>query len=106
MNIELEVKSFPKPEANKKQKIEMPKIDVECPSCKQRHWIEFDKGQQGWNCDIIIKKQKHQVDTKAIRENECFSSRLQSANKKIKKICFSLVKIKYKTTKDLIWLKN
>ena len=27
-----------------KNLIEKPKIDVEYPSCKQRNWIEFDKG--------------------------------------------------------------
>ena len=37
VNEELEVKSYPKRKLNKRQKtVEQPKIDLECPSCKQK----------------------------------------------------------------------
>ena len=40
---QLQIKCYRKRKSNKKV-IEKPKIDVECSSCKQRNWIEFDKG--------------------------------------------------------------
>ena len=40
-NDELGVKFYPK--RKKKQKFEKPKLDVECPICRSRKWIDFDK---------------------------------------------------------------
>ena len=38
---ELEIKHYPKKKI--KQRVENPKLHVECPSCKKRNWVEFDK---------------------------------------------------------------
>ena len=43
-NDELEIKPNTKAKTNIKQEVEKPKIDEECPSCKQRNWLEFDTG--------------------------------------------------------------
>ena len=62
-NDEGEVKSHPKLKSNKKQNIvEKPNKKIDCSSCKQRSWIEVDKGYRCQNCEFIIKKQKQQTD--------------------------------------------
>ena len=61
-NIELEVKPYPKKE--NKNLLKNQKIVVECPSCKQRSWVEFYEGCFCQNCPCIFNKQKHQIDEK------------------------------------------
>ena len=58
-DVHLQVKPHPKA---KRKTFEKPKIDVECPSCKQRKWIEFDKRYSFSNCEYNINTQKHQID--------------------------------------------
>ena len=41
-NDEPEVNSYPKKKI--REKVEQPKIVLECPNCKQRCWVEFEKG--------------------------------------------------------------
>ena len=58
---ELVVKNYPE----KKQIIQQPKFKPpNCPSCKQTHWLDFDKGSYCRICENIINKQKHQIGEK------------------------------------------
>ena len=50
-----------------------------CPSCKRNNWLEFDKGYYCKNCEYIIKKQKHQIDKKILRQDRDFSTRINYA---------------------------
>ena len=52
---ELVVKNYPK-NKNKQPSIQhLPN----CPSCKRKKWLEFDKGYCCKNCEYIINEQKH-----------------------------------------------
>ena len=70
------------------------------PSCKNRNWVELDKDYCP-NYEFIINKPKLLIDRKLLEQGKDFSSRLPSANKKIRKVSFSTVKTKYNTTEDM-----
>ena len=74
----------------------------EWPSCKQRIWIEFDKSYICPKIECGIKKQKHQIDKEVIRRDIKLSTRFYFANKKISEINFSMIKIKFKTTEEIV----
>ena len=96
---ELLVKNYPK------NKNEQPIIQQQlpnCPSCKRNNWLEFDKGYYCKNCEYITNKQKHQIDKKVLRQDRDFSTRLNYANKKVRKIFSNMVKIKFNSTEDMI----
>ena len=59
-NDQLVVKNYPK----NKQPIQQQQNLPNCPSCKQKTYIEFDKGYYCTTCEYIINKQKHQIDKK------------------------------------------
>ena len=73
-----------------------------CPSCKRKYWLEFDKGFQCKNCEYIINKQRHQVDKRVLRQERDFSTRLNYANKRIRKIWANKVNTTYNSTEDMI----
>ena len=64
-NDQLLVKNYPKNKNNQpiiqQQQFKPPN----CPTCKQKTWLEFDKGYYCKNCEFIINKQKHQIDKKS-----------------------------------------
>ena len=100
-NDELIVKNYPR--KNKQPVIQQPKFKPpNCPSCKQNNWSEFDKGYYCQNCEYIINKQKHQIDTTFQRQDHYFSNRLPYANKKIRKLLYSVVNTMYSSTEDMI----
>ena len=62
-NDQLVVKNYPKvKQAFIQQQIFKP---ANCPSCKRNKWLEFDKCYYCKNCELIISKQKHQIDKKS-----------------------------------------
>ena len=73
-----------------------------CPSFKRNNWLEFDKGYYCKNCEYIVNKQKHQFDKNVLRQDRDFSSRLNYANKKIRKIWMNMVNTDYNSTEDMI----
>ena len=75
---------------------------MECPSCRQRKWIEFDEGFYCESCQRFIIKQKHQTDQKIRRQDKTFSERLPFVNKKIKGRIFSCDEKKCKTLDGMI----
>ena len=99
-NDELKVKNYHK---NKQPLIHQPKFEPPtCLSCKRNNWLEFDKSYFCKNCEIIINKQKHQIDKKVLRQDRDFSTRLQYANKKIRDIWMSKINTNYNSTEDMI----
>ena len=75
----LEVKNYPK---SKQPFIQQPKLKPpNCPTCKQKNWLEFDKGYHCRNCENIINKQKHQIGKKDLRQDRDFSGWLNYAKK-------------------------
>ena len=70
-NDQLKVKIYPK-NTNKQPIIQ--KQLPNCPSCKRNNWLDFDKGYYWKSCDIIINKQKHQIDKKLFRQDRDFSN--------------------------------
>ena len=60
-NDQLLVKKYPK---NKNKQPIIQKQLLNCPSCKQNNWLEFDTGYYCRNCEFIINKQSHQIDKK------------------------------------------
>ena len=73
---QLVVKNYPK-NKNKQPIIQQQKFKpLNCPTCKQNNWLEFDKGYYCTNCEYIINKQKHQIDKKVLRQDHDFSSRI------------------------------
>ena len=79
---QLVVKNYPK---NKQPIQQQPKFKPpNSPFCKRNIWLKFDKGYFCPNCDYVIKKQKHQIHKKVLRQDHYFSTRLPYANKKIK----------------------
>ena len=63
---QLQVKSFPKRKSNTRQNVEKPENELECPSWKQRNWIEFGKTYHCSNGVFVIKKPKHQLNEKIL----------------------------------------
>ena len=99
-NDELVVKKYPK---NKKQPIEQQKFILpNCPTCRRKNWLEFDKGYYCKNCEYIINKQKHQIDKKILRKDRDFSTRLNYANKKIREFWMDMVNTSNNTSEDKI----
>ena len=93
------VKNYPK---NKQPIIQQQKFKPpNCPSCKQKNWLEFDKGYYCTNCEYIINKQKHQIDKKVLRQDRDFSTRLNYANKKIREIWMNMVNTTYNSIEDM-----
>ena len=83
-NDELIVECYPenKQQVKKQSKFNLPS----CPSCKRNNWLEFDKGYFCKNCEYNINKQRYKIDKKVLRQDREFSTRLNYANKKIRKI--------------------
>ena len=102
-NGKLEVKSYPK---NKQPVIQKQKFKApNCPGCKRKNWLEFDKGFYCKNCDYVINKQGHQIDKKVLRQDHNFSTRLNYANKKIREFSMNMVFTtynSYKSSDDMI----
>ena len=62
-NNQLIVENYPK---NKQSITQQPKFKPpNCPSCKRKIWLEFDKRCYCRNCEYIINKQKHHIDKKS-----------------------------------------
>ena len=88
-NDEIVVKNYLK---NKPPNIQQPKFKPpNCPSCKRNNWLE-----------IIINKQKHEIDMKVRGQGDNFSTRLPYAFEKIRNIWMNIVKTTYNSTQDLI----
>ena len=98
-NDQLVVKNYPK--IKNKQPIIQQQLP-NCPSCKQKTWLEFDKGYYCTNCEYIINKQKHQTDKNVLRQGHDFSTRLNYANKKVREIWMNMVNTNYNSTEDMI----
>ena len=98
-NIQLVVKNYPK---NKNKQLKIQKQLPNCPTFKQKNWLEFDKSFYCTNCEYIINKQKHQIDKKIRRQDPDFSSRSNYANKKILEIYINMVNTTYNSTEDMI----
>ena len=100
INHELLVKNYPKNKQLiiRKQKFKPPN----CSTCKQNNWLEIDKGHYCRNCEYIIKKQKHQIDKKVLRQGRDFSTRLNYSDKKIREIEMITITSKYNSTEDII----
>ena len=95
-NNQLVVKIYPK---NNQPNSQQPKFKPpNCPSCKRKNWLEFDKGYYCKNCEYIINKQKHQIDKKKFLDKKGFSTRLNYANKKIREIWMNMVNTTYVST--------
>ena len=73
-----------------------------CPPCKQKNWLEFDKGYCCINCEYIINKQRHQIDKKVFRQDQYFSTRLPYADKRIREIHYSMANATYITSEEMI----
>ena len=98
-NDQLVVKNYPK---EKKRQPNIQKKIPNCPSCKRKKRIDFDKGYYCRNCEYIINKQKHQIDKKVLRQNREFSTRLNYANKKIREKFYSMVNTSNNSTEEKI----
>ena len=98
-NDQLVVKNYPK---NKNKQPIIQQQLPNCPSCKQNTWIGFDRGFYCTNCDYIVNKQKHQIDKQVRRQDHDFSTRLNYANKKIRKIYKNMVNTNYNSTEVMI----
>ena len=98
-NNQLVVKNYPK----NKHPIQQSKYKPpNCPTCKQRNWLEFDKVYYCTNCEDIINKQRHQIDKEVRRQSHDFSTRLNYAIKKIKEIWMNMVNTAYNSSEDMI----
>ena len=99
INNELEVKNYPKNnQPIQQQKFKPPN----CPNCKRNSWLENDEGYICKNCEHNINKQKHQIDKKVRRQDQCFSTRLPYADKKNREIYYSMVITTYNSTQEMI----
>ena len=97
---QLVVKNFPK---NKQPIIQKQKFKPpNCPTCRQKNWLEIDKCYYCKSCENINNKQKHQTDEKVLRQDRDFSTRLNYANRKIRKICLNMVNTTDNSTEDII----
>ena len=99
-NNQLIVKNYPrhKEPIIQQQKFKPPK----CPNCKQKNWLDFDKGYYCKNCEYIINKQRHQIDKKLLRQDRDFSTRKNYANQKTRDIWMDMVNTTYNSTEDMI----
>ena len=97
-NNQLVVKNYPK---NKTKHPIIQKQLPNCPSCKQKTWLEFDKGYYCQNCEYIINKQKHEIDKKIRRQDHDFSTRLNYANKNVREIYINMINTTYNSTEDM-----
>ena len=70
--------------------------------CKQRNWIELDKGHFSPICEPNIIKRRHQIDQKASRQDKFFSTEVPNANKKTTEKYCSSMNTKYKTIERMI----
>ena len=52
--------------------------------------------------DFINYKPKHQIDEKIFRQDKKFSTKLPHGNRKMRKLYFSMMNTKYKTTEEMI----
>ena len=97
-NGKIEVKNCPKKnnQLNNNQN-----LNPNCPSCKQKNWLEFDKGYYCRNCEYIINKQKHQIDKKVRRRNHYFSIWLNYDNKNIREVWMNMVNTTYNSSEDM-----
>ena len=69
-NDELKVKNYPK---NKQPIQQQPKFEQpNFPSCKQKMWLEFDKGYYCRICEYIKNEWKHQIDKKLLENITIF----------------------------------
>ena len=100
-NDELIVKSYPK-NKNKQPIIQQQSKLPNCPSCKRKNWLKFDKGYYCKNCEYIINKQRYQIDKNVRRQDKDFSTRLNYAIKKIREIWMNMVNTNHNTTEDMI----
>ena len=99
-NDELIVKKYPKTkQPNNQQPIYRPPI---FPGCKQKNWLEFDKGYYCKNCESIAIKQKHKVDEKVRRQDQYFSTTLPYAYKSNREIWMNMNNTTFITTEDTI----
>ena len=98
-NDQLVVKNYPR---NKNEQLINQEQLSNCPSCKQKNCLDFDKGYYCKNFQYIINKQKHQIDKKILRQEKDFSTRLNYANKKIRKIWMKMINTNYYSTEDMI----
>ena len=98
-NNELIVKKYPinKQPIIQKQKIKQSKY----LTCEQNNWLEFDKGYYCRNCEYAINKQKHQIDKKVLRQDRDFSTRLNYADKKLRKSWMKLVNTTNNSTEEM-----
>ena len=99
-NDQLVVKNYPKNKQSITQQQNF-KLPI-CPSCKQSIWLEFGKGLYCQDCEHIINKHKHQIDKKVLRQDRDFSTRLNFANKKMKKIWINLLNTNCQSSEDMI----
>ena len=91
-NDELIVKNYPK---NK----QLP----DCPDCKRSNWLKFDDGYYCCKCEYIINKEKHEIDKKnVLRQFHDFSTSLNYAKKKLRKIWMNTVNTTYNSLQDMI----
>ena len=63
---------------------------MEFPSCKQRTWVDFDIKYQCRKCQYINNEQKHQINSRVLRQDKKFSTRLRYATKRICEIKYSI----------------
>ena len=98
-NDQLIVKNYPE---NRNNQPIIQKQLPNCPICKQNTWLEFDEGYYCQNCDYTINKQKHEIDKKIRRQDHDFSTRLNYANKKIRKIFIKMANTTYNSSEDMI----
>ena len=68
--------------------MEKTNVDLECPSCKKRKWIEIDEGYYCENCEYTGIEKKHQIDKKLHRQDNNLSTRLPYVKKEIKGLFF------------------
>ena len=98
-NDQLVVKNYPKI----KQPIQQQQTFIlrNCPTFKQKKWIEFNEGYSCKNCEYVINKQKQKVDTKVLGQDQNFSTRLNYANKNSREIWMKMVNTTYNSTEDM-----
>ena len=99
-NGKLEVKNYPKKQPIQQQSKFKP---PNCPSCRRKNWLEFDKRYYCRNCEYLNNKQKDQIEKKKVRSQpHNFSTRLNYANKKIGETWMNIVNTTNKSTEDMI----
>ena len=99
-NNDLVVKNYAKTKQPIQQQLKFNSLD--CPSCRRNNWLQFDKGFYCQNCEVLINKQKHQINKKVLGQDHYFPTRLFHANEKIREIYYSMVNTTYNSTDDMI----